>query len=142
MHSSRRWSLFSQCRKGSSAFNDSKKKDFNFHLQRTFTDANLYDNACFDKITEAVRIIGDLKDIQMPENIDLVLDLNDDGNGNEVVDYYFADHEKRIVVFVHEFSSSCLPHWFEIKGINSGTHLRMSSLFRQVKTTFLTFINM
>ena len=105
-----------------------QKNGFNFHLQRIFTDANLYDNACFDKITEAVRIIEDLKDIQMPENIDLVLDLNDDSDGNEVVDYYFADHEKRIVVFVHEFPSSCLPHWFKVKGISSGTHLRVSSL--------------
>ena len=68
----------------------------------------------------------------MPEKTDLVLDINEDEDGNEVVDYYFADHELRIVVFVHEFSSRCLPHWYEIKGISSGTHLRMSSLPREL----------
>lgn len=67
--------------------------------------------------------------------VDLVLDLNEDENG-EFVGYYFADHEKRIIVFVHEFPSECLPHWFEIKGISSGTHLRMSSLPRQQKRHF------
>ena len=82
---------------------------------------------------EAIGIIEALKDVQMLENIDLVLDLNQDSNGDEFIGYYFADHERRIVLFAHEFPSSCLPHWFEIQGISSGTHLRMSSLLRQVK---------
>ena len=64
----------------------------------------------------------------MPEEIDLVLDLYKYDNGKEVVDYYFADHEKRIIVFVHEFQSNYLPLWYEIKGISSGTQLRMSSM--------------
>lgn len=84
---------------------------------------------------DAVRIIDDLiteQNNQMSEKTDLVLDLNEDKNGNEVVDYYFADHESRIIVFVHEFESDCLPHWFEIKGVSSGTHLRMSSLPREL----------
>ena len=129
LHPSQRWLLFPQYRKGSFFIHySSKKKGFDFHLQRIFTNANLYDNACFKKIIEAVRIIEVLKDFQMPENIDLLLDLNDDSDGNEVVDYYFAEHEKHIVVFVHEFTSGCLPHWSEVKRISSGTHLRMSSL--------------
>ena len=79
---------------------------------------------------EAVKNIDDLideKDFQIPEEIDLVLDLNED-DGKEFVDYYFADHEKRIIVFIHEFPSNCIPHWNEIKGVSSGTHLRMYSL--------------
>ena len=81
------------------------------------------------KIKEAVRTIEDLiaeNGIQMPKEIDLVLDVNED-NGKEVVDYYLADHEKRIIVFVEKFPSNYLPHWSEIKGVSSGTHLRMSS---------------
>ena len=62
----------------------------------------------------------------MPEETDLVLDLDED-DGKDVVDYYFADHEKRIIVFAHKFVSDCLPHWNEIKGVSSATHLRMSS---------------
>ena len=95
-----------------------------------FTDADLYDHACFDKITEAIRIIEDLiaeSDIQKPEEFDLVLDLNED-DGKEIVYYYFADHEKRIIVFVEEFPSDCIPHWYDVTGVSSGTHLRMSSL--------------
>jgi hypothetical protein len=131
LYPSRRWSLFSQYRKGFSTFIITQKSGFDFHLQRIYTDADLYDEARFNKIIEAIGIIEDLKDIQMPENVDLVLDLNEDGNGNEVVDYYLADHEKRIIVFVEEFPSKCIPHWHEIKGVSSGTHLRMSSLPRQ-----------
>ena len=132
MHSSRRWSLFSQYRKGSSIFVTTPPKDgSDFHLQRIFTDADLYNHACLDKITEAVRIIEDFiaeDDIQKPEEFDLVLDLDEDDDGKEIVYYYFADHEKRIIVFLHEFPSNCLPHWYEVKGVSSGTHLRMSSL--------------
>ena len=79
---------------------------------------------------EAVGIIEDFiveKGFRMPANIDLVLDLNE-VDGKEVVDYYFADHERRIVIYVETFPSNCLPHWNEIKGVSSGTHLRMSSL--------------
>lgn len=61
----------------------------------------------------------------MSEKLDLVLDLNKDDDGNEIVDYYLADHELRIVLFVDEFPSICLPHWFGVKGISAGTHLRM-----------------
>ena len=72
----------------------------------------------------------------MPEEVDLVLDLNE-FDGKEIVDYYFADHEKRIIVFVEKFPSNCIPHWSEIKGVSSGTHLRMSSpSWRVVKRHF------
>lgn len=113
------------------------------HLQRVFTDVDLYDPVCFKKITEAIRIIEDViseHDIQMSEKTDLVLDLNEDNNGKDLVDYYFADHELRIVVFVHEFPSSCLPHWYEITGISSGTHLRMSPLPKQWNNIFTSSI--
>ena len=54
---------------------------------------------------DAARIITEQNIPQMLEKTDLVLDLNEDKNGNEAVDYYFADHELRIIVFVHEFES-------------------------------------
>lgn len=103
------------------------KSVFNSHLQRIFTDADLHDPASFDQIKQAVDIIDDFiseHDIQMPKRLDLALDLNED-NGKQYIDYYFADHELRIVVFLHDFSSDYLPKWNEIKGVSSGTHLRM-----------------
>jgi hypothetical protein len=139
LHPSRRWPLFSQCCKGEGKFIITwKKTGFDF-LQRIFTDVDLYDPLCFNKIKEAIRIIEGLiseHDIQMSEKTDLVLDLNEDDDGEDLVDYYFADHELRIVVFVHEFPSSCLPHWCEVKGVSSGTHLRMSSLPKQLNNNF------
>ena len=92
---------------------------------------DLYDPACLSKIKEAIGTIENIiaeKRIQMPKEIDLVLDLNKDDKGKVIVDYYLADHEKRIIVFVEKFPSNYLPHWSEIKGVSSGTHLRMSSL--------------
>ena len=100
-----------------------------------FTDTDLYDHACYSKIMHAVRIIDEIiteQKFQMTEKTDLVLDLGEDKNGNEVVDYYFADHELRIIVYVDEFNSEQLPHWKEIQGVSSGTHLRMSSLPREL----------
>ena len=76
-------------------------------------------------LEEAVRTIEDLvaeKAIWMPKEVDLVLDVNEYG-GKEVVDYCLTDHEKRVIVFVEEFSSDYLPHRSEIRGVGSGTHL-------------------
>ena len=139
LHPSRRWSLFSQYREGSSTFTITEIEGFDFHLQRIFTDADLYDRACFNKIIEAVGVIEDViakKGIQKPKDIDLVLDLNE-VDGKDSADYYFADHEKRIIVFAEKFSSKYLPHWDEIKGISSGIQLRMSSPCLDSKATFL-----
>ena len=74
----------------------------------------------------------------IPEKTDLVLDLNwvEDCY---VTHYYFADHESRIVFFLDEFLSDNLPHWSEIKGVSSGTHLRMSSLSEQSNDTSSLF---
>jgi hypothetical protein len=90
---------------------------------------------------EAITIIDGLiskRGFQMSAKTDLVLDLTVEDNGDQFVDHYFADHELRIVVFAHEFPSDCIPHWFELKGVNSGTHLRMSSLPQVVKRHFFT----
>ena len=108
---------------------NSRKFGFNLHLQRIFTDTDLHDSTCFRKISKAISDIENFiaeHNIQRSEKIDFVLDLFEE-NDEEFIGYYFADHELRTVVFLHEFESECIPHWFEIKGINSGTHLRMSS---------------
>lgn len=102
-------------------------------MQRIFTDTDLHDSLFLARITSVISTI-DLfiaqHHIQIPKKADLVLDVNfDEKTERYVTDYYFADHELRIVFFLDEFSSDCLPHWSEIKGVNSGTHLRMSFSF-------------
>ena len=112
-------------------------KDFNLDLQRIFTDADLYDPACFHEITKAISIIDNFisaYNIQIPERTDLVLDLCEE-DGDPFIGYYFANHELRIVLFLQKIASSIIPYWNDIKGVSSGTHLRMSSLSRQSHNT-------
>ena len=111
-------------------------KDFDLDLQRIFTGADFYDPACLHEIMEAISIIEDFiltHNIQIPEYTDLVLRfLEEDGR---FIGYYFASHELRIVLFLHKISPSYLPRWTDIKGVDSGTYIRMSSLSGQSNNT-------
>jgi len=98
---------------------------------------DLHDELFRNRITQVISKIDLFMKkhyIQIPGKNDLVLDLNwvEDCY---VAHYYFADHESRIVFFLDEFLSDNLPHWTEIKGVSSGTHLRMSSLSKQSNDT-------
>lgn len=99
-------------------------------FQRIFTDADLYDGPFLQRIERHIRIIETFiarNNISIPEETDLVLDINLDANDNYVTDYYFANHQLRIIFFLDHFSSEYLPSWEEVKGVSSGVHLRMSS---------------
>ena len=100
-------------------------------FQRIFTDVDLYDSASRRRIDLHIEIIEEFIDsyhISIPAKTDLVLDINLDTDGAYVTDYYFANHQLRIIFFLDHFSSDFLPNWGEIKGVSSGRHLRMSSL--------------
>ena len=45
-----------------------------------------------------------------------------------MTDYYFANHQLRIIFFLDHFSSDRIPNWEVVYGVSSGRHLRMSSL--------------
>ncbi|KAF8799769.1 hypothetical protein BYT27DRAFT_7201001 [Phlegmacium glaucopus] len=101
---------------------------FHHAKKRIFTDTDLHDSAYLNRITRVItKIDGVIDDfhVQISEKTDLVLDVNE-VKGKWVTDYYFADHERRIVFFLDEFSSDNLPHWPEIKGVSSGPHLRQA----------------
>jgi hypothetical protein len=100
-------------------------------FQRIFTDVDLYDSDSRRRIDLHIEIIEEFIDsnhISIPEMTDLVLDINLDTEGNSVTDYYFANHQLRIIFFLDNFSSDYIPNWGEIDGVSSGRHLRMSSL--------------
>ena len=61
-----------------------------------------------------------------------MLDINLNDNGDYVTDYYFANHQLRIIFFLDHYSSEYLPKWEEIQGVNSGRHLRMSYLVSSI----------
>ena len=97
-------------------------------FQRIFTDVDLYDPASRQTIDLHIKIIEEFIDsnhISIPDKTDLVLDINLDTDGTYVTDYYFANHQLRIIFFLDHFSSESIPNWEEIKGVNSGRHLRM-----------------
>ena len=100
-------------------------------FQRVFTDVDLYDSASRQRIDLHIEVIEEFihsNHISIPEKTDLVLDINLDADGSYVTDYYFANHQLRIIFFLDEFSSEYIPNWTEIDGVSSGRHLRMSSL--------------
>ena len=106
-----------------------KKSELN-PFQRIFTDVDLYDSAFRRRIDLHIEIIEafiDRNHISIPEKTDLVLDINLDEDGTYVTDYYFANHQHRIIFFLDHFSSEYIPSWGEIKGVSSGRHLRMFS---------------
>ena len=100
-------------------------------FQRIFTDVDLHDSASRRRIDLHIEIIEEFivsNHISIPEKTDLVLDINLDTDGTYVTDYYFANHELRIIFFLDHFSSDRIPNWGEIDGVSSGRHLRMPSL--------------
>ena len=112
-------------------------------FQRIFTDTDLYDRLSLQTIEQYIDIIETFitrNRISIPEKTDLVLDIDLDSNGDYITDYYFANHQLRIVFFLDRFSSDYLPNWEEIKGINSGRHLRMSSSCYQFLNASFSFI--
>ena len=98
-------------------------------FQRIFTDVDLYDSASRRMIDLHIGVIEEFIDsnhIPIPEKTDLVLDINLDTDGTYVTDYYFANHQLRIIFFLDHFSSESIRNWGEIDGVSSGRHLRMS----------------
>ena len=111
-------------------------------LQRIFTDVDLYDSDLRRRIDILIEIIEEFIDsnhISIPEMTDLVLDINIDTEGDYVTDYYFANHQLRIIFFLDNFSSDGIPNWAEIDGVSSGRHLRMSSLRRPLLNGSFSF---
>ena len=99
-------------------------------FQRIFTDVDLYDHASRQRIDLHIEIIEEFigsNHISIPEKTDLVLDINLDEDGTYVTDYYFANHQLRIIFFLDYFTSESIPGWEEIDGVSSGRHLRTSS---------------
>ena len=73
----------------------------------------------------------------------MALDLNKSEDGTITTDYYYADHERRIIFFLDEFESSNLPAWSQVKGVNSLSHLRTLAPFMNLPTNTLTmFLNL
>ncbi|KAJ7109641.1 hypothetical protein C8R43DRAFT_1079700 [Mycena crocata] len=94
--------------------------------KRIFTDAHLYDDTVFDGFASFLHKIEQfLLDNQLVRNpnIDLVLDLTKNANGEFCCGYYFVDHFERIVFWDDPFKLVWLSHGREVHGVTSPQHV-------------------
>jgi hypothetical protein len=104
--------------------------DYFSFFKRVLTDANLYDSRVLSEASQFIFHIFDYarsQDIQFAPDVDLVLDLTPNEDGNTVCGYYFANHTDRCVFWLDEFDANDFPAWREVAGATSHSHLRTCS---------------
>ncbi|KAJ7485400.1 hypothetical protein FB451DRAFT_1363351 [Mycena latifolia] len=96
--------------------------------KRVFTDANLFDNESFMFINSTMHTVHDFLrayNVQLPPDVDLVLDeylYTDQSKGCQ---YYFVNHKDRCVFWMDKAESSELfPVTEELNGITSASHIQ------------------
>ncbi|KAJ2926596.1 hypothetical protein H1R20_g10502, partial [Candolleomyces eurysporus] len=94
------------------------------------TEANLYEDVYYQKITSDIATLehfihsGNLK---MPERYTLAMDLYMQPHGVIYTDYYYADHDRKIVFFLDDVDAQTnIPTWSQLKGVTSIAHLNYS----------------
>ncbi|KAJ2925936.1 hypothetical protein H1R20_g11162, partial [Candolleomyces eurysporus] len=102
-------------------YNEEKEQD-------AVTEANLYDSLYYEKITSDVATLEDFiraRNLRMPEHYTLAMDLNMKPHGAIYTDYYYADHDRKIVFFLDDIETdTSLPVWSQLKGVTSMAHLK------------------
>ncbi|RXW22047.1 hypothetical protein EST38_g3803 [Candolleomyces aberdarensis] len=92
------------------------------------TEANLYNHLYLEKITSDIATLEDFirsRNLKMPEDYTLAMDLTMPLEGASYTDYYYADHDKKIVFFLDDVAAeSNLPVWSQLKGVTSIAHLK------------------
>ncbi|RXW15950.1 hypothetical protein EST38_g9903 [Candolleomyces aberdarensis] len=92
------------------------------------TEANLYEDVYYQKITSDIATLDSFvhaKKLQMPENYTLAMDLNMQPNDEIYTDYYYADHDRKIVFFLDDVETKTnVPVWSQLKGVTSMSHLK------------------
>ncbi|RXW22040.1 hypothetical protein EST38_g3817 [Candolleomyces aberdarensis] len=92
------------------------------------TEANLYNFLYYEKITSDIATLEDFiraRNLRMPEHYTLAMDLNMKPHGAIDTDYYYADHDRKIVFFLDDVEAqTSLPVWSQLKGVTSMAHLK------------------
>ncbi|KAJ6595722.1 hypothetical protein DFH09DRAFT_145749 [Mycena vulgaris] len=99
-----------------------------FHQEkRVFTDTNLLDHTSLRLIDTNMRTIHDflgVHNVQLPPDVDLVLDeytYNDQTKGCQ---YYFVNHEDRSLFWMDKVESDMFSISRKVNGITSASHIR------------------
>ncbi|KAJ2926595.1 hypothetical protein H1R20_g10503, partial [Candolleomyces eurysporus] len=96
--------------------------------QNAVTEANLYDHRYYERITLDIAILEDFiraRNLRMPEHYTLAMDLNIPPQGASYTDYYYVDHDRKIVFFLDDVEAQTdFPVWSQLKGVTSIAHLK------------------
>jgi len=101
--------------------------DYLVSFKRILTNAYLYDPQVFLNATNFIGQIFDYvraHNIQLTPDVDLMLDLTPNNEGNIVCGYYLANHTNRSVFWLDQFDANDFPAWREVGGATP-SHLCM-----------------
>ncbi|KAJ2914803.1 hypothetical protein MD484_g5603, partial [Candolleomyces efflorescens] len=92
------------------------------------TEADLYDPIYYKRVTSDIALLENLirsSNLRMPDNYTLAMDLNMQAHDTIRTDYYFADHDRKIIFFLHDVDAQLnLPVWGQLTGVTSKAHLK------------------
>ncbi|EAU89448.2 hypothetical protein CC1G_07674 [Coprinopsis cinerea okayama7 len=91
------------------------------------TEANLYNHTYYKQIMEDLAVFDEFirdRRITMPTNYTLALDLTEDKEKGLVTDYYFADHDRRIIFFFDDWHAENFLKWADVPGVTSRRQVR------------------
>ncbi|KAF6764223.1 hypothetical protein DFP72DRAFT_416920 [Ephemerocybe angulata] len=96
--------------------------------KKTVTEANLYDTVYYEQITSDIATLEDhirSNYIRLPEHYTLAMDLNMQSHEEIFTDYYYADHDRKVIFFLDDLDTSTnLQVWNQVKGVTSLAHVR------------------
>ncbi|KJA18434.1 hypothetical protein HYPSUDRAFT_45294 [Hypholoma sublateritium FD-334 SS-4] len=96
--------------------------------KNVYTDSDLTDFRVYERLMNDVfrleRLISTF-DKPLPKGASLMIDVSyeDDNKGSLQTEYYYADHDERIIFFVHPSNTDDMPCTFEVNGPKSYQHL-------------------
>ncbi|KAF4618572.1 hypothetical protein D9613_009960 [Agrocybe pediades] len=100
---------------------------FCHHAKRIYTDADLTDPDIFQQALEDISTIEEFiyqYDVQIPDNTDLVIDLQYDEETKSIQTvYFYVHHNSRSIFFLDNFEVSKLATWDELKSAISTRRL-------------------
>ena len=95
--------------------------------QRVFTDADLCDTDIFQAVKTFLEQLDEFiatRNIQIPENVDLVFDLiRSQEDGKTYCAYYYADHDNKSVFWLDGYDATNFYIWSEVRGVKSASQV-------------------
>ena len=76
-------------------------------------------------------------DKPLPSGASLMIDVSYDDERSLQTEYYYADHNERVIFFLHLTDTDEMPCTYEVKGPKSYPHLGMLIVLRMKLTNLL-----